>query len=153
MPGTTFKVSPTKSSKLRKQSAKRRVSAKEELQNYAGQYLPRYLYFFQLKLNVIGREGTQGSRRKWCTLLSGKLRPQTPKNHCSIKVWLISHNCLQLLVHPVWPSFGQPSKLVFCGTNIYWMHFQICWLLLLDIGFEGESNTDSLALLPRLSGL
>ena len=44
-----FKVSPTKSSKLRKQSARRRIkvldglppSRRDELQAYAGQYLPK----------------------------------------------------------------------------------------------------------------
>ena len=46
---TTYKVSPTKSSKLRKQSARRRIktldslplSRRDELQAYAGQYLPK----------------------------------------------------------------------------------------------------------------
>ena len=44
-----YKVSPTKSSKLRKQSARRRIkvldglppSRRDELQAYAGQYLPK----------------------------------------------------------------------------------------------------------------
>ena len=46
---STYKVSPTKSSKLRKQSARRRIkvldglppSRRDELQAYAGQYLPK----------------------------------------------------------------------------------------------------------------
>ena len=45
----TYKVSPTKSSKLRKQSARRRIRTleslppprRDELQTYAGQYLPK----------------------------------------------------------------------------------------------------------------